>query len=265
MTMEPFFEELKRAREARKISLSDIADVTLINIRFLEAIEQGNTAMLPEAYMRAFIREYATVVGLDPDDVIRRYEQRSASRPVQKEAPQAEAPAEKAAEPLPAVARPGHRFLKPGIVGGAALGVAMATLVIILWNLTGNKPSAPTQEIPFQSVITENTQRLTPPPPSQSVAETAPEIRPPADSMILHAQTTDSVWVRITLDQQQPQEYLFRPGARTLWKARDRFRLTIGNAGAIEFALNQKKLGALGARGAVIRDVDLTREMLTSR
>ena len=54
--MNVFFQELKRAREAKRLSLADIADRTLINIRHLEAIERGDTSILPETYVRAFIR-----------------------------------------------------------------------------------------------------------------------------------------------------------------------------------------------------------------
>ena len=41
--MNIFFQELKRAREEKRVSLADIADRTLINIRHLEAIERGTT------------------------------------------------------------------------------------------------------------------------------------------------------------------------------------------------------------------------------
>ena len=65
---------LKQAREAKNLSLADVSDTTFISIRFLEAIEAGKTDILPQAYVRAFIREYATVVGLDAAEVMRRYD-----------------------------------------------------------------------------------------------------------------------------------------------------------------------------------------------
>ena len=54
--MKTFFAELRKAREGKKMSLADISDATLINAKYLEAIEQGNTSILPQAYVRAFIR-----------------------------------------------------------------------------------------------------------------------------------------------------------------------------------------------------------------
>jgi len=73
--------DLRRAREARHLTLSDVAESTLINIRFLEAIESGDYSVMPETYMRAFIREYAVTVGLDPVDMMRRYDQLKNDRP----------------------------------------------------------------------------------------------------------------------------------------------------------------------------------------
>ena len=72
--MDSVFTMLKQAREAKNLSLADIADTTFISVRFLEAIEAGKTDILPQAYVRAFIREYAAVVGLDPAEVMRRYD-----------------------------------------------------------------------------------------------------------------------------------------------------------------------------------------------
>lgn len=59
-------------------------------------------------------------------------------------------------------------------------------------------------------------------------------------------------------------DYLFSPGNRRQWRARDRFTITLGNAGGVGFHLNARDLGTLGKRGAVLRDVELTRDALTS-
>src|SRR5512133_799213 len=87
--MDSVFTLLKQAREAKNLSLTDVSDTTFISIRYLEAIESGKTDILPAAYVRAFIREYAAVVGLDPAEVMRRYDNPGA-------------PATPASEPRPA-------------------------------------------------------------------------------------------------------------------------------------------------------------------
>ena len=63
--------KLKEAREAKNISLDTLQETTKIQKRYLIAIEQGNLHILPgKFYARAFIKEYAVAVGLDPDEIL---------------------------------------------------------------------------------------------------------------------------------------------------------------------------------------------------
>ena len=59
--------DLKRIREARGISLRDIALQSKIGMRILEYIEEDRLPYLPApVYLRGFLQEYARAVGLDP-------------------------------------------------------------------------------------------------------------------------------------------------------------------------------------------------------
>jgi flagellar biosynthesis protein FlhG len=59
--------ELRRVREARGISLREIALVSKIGLRFLEYIEEDRHRLLPATvYLRGFLQEYARALGLDP-------------------------------------------------------------------------------------------------------------------------------------------------------------------------------------------------------
>ena len=65
---------LRRQREAREISLREIADSSKISLRYLEAFEQDRFDVLPAAvFTRGFLREYARFVGLDADEVVNHY------------------------------------------------------------------------------------------------------------------------------------------------------------------------------------------------
>ncbi len=72
--MIPLHEELKEIRLEKGVSLTDISDFTKIRVDLLEDMEQGRFDIAPVPYVRAFLREYAEVVGIDPDRVIARYE-----------------------------------------------------------------------------------------------------------------------------------------------------------------------------------------------
>ncbi|HLS09571.1 helix-turn-helix domain-containing protein [Lentibacillus sp.] len=67
-------ERLKEAREEKNLSLESLQETTKIQKRYLEAIEQGNFKILPGTfYARAFIKEYAAAVGLDPNELLEEY------------------------------------------------------------------------------------------------------------------------------------------------------------------------------------------------
>ncbi|HIW33237.1 MAG TPA: helix-turn-helix domain-containing protein [Candidatus Paenibacillus intestinavium] len=67
-------EVLKKARLEKGLSLDDLQEVTKIRKRYLEALESGDYNVLPgKFYIRAFIKNYADVVELDAEEVLKYY------------------------------------------------------------------------------------------------------------------------------------------------------------------------------------------------
>lgn len=65
---------LKEAREAKGLSLDELQSITKIQKRYLLGIEEGNYSAMPgKFYVRAFIKQYAEAVGLDPDQLFEQY------------------------------------------------------------------------------------------------------------------------------------------------------------------------------------------------
>ena len=69
-----FSEQLKSKRLAKKITLDQIHSKTRIDKKFLEALEEGNFSLMPEVYMKAFLKEYCNFIGLNTDEMISKYE-----------------------------------------------------------------------------------------------------------------------------------------------------------------------------------------------
>lgn len=62
---------LKEARLAKGYSLEDLQEITKIQKRYLIGIEEGNYSMMPGTfYVRAFIKQYAEAVDLDPEELL---------------------------------------------------------------------------------------------------------------------------------------------------------------------------------------------------
>lgn len=267
--MDTLIKELKAAREAKGIPLAQIADITRISEEYLQAIERGDLDVLPQVYVRAFLREYADVVGLSPDEVMRKYDAASSRHP-QKNAPPPEPrpPAASSAGPasLPASGSmaPPSRILTPSTARIALVVMVLAVLGVVAWNLANREGEPSTEEIPFQTVLKQEEQRLAPDQtPPKVVTPIAPrEAVAPGDSLTLRAAMTDSLWLWIQIDETPPREYLFGPGAKASWRGGTRFLLSLGNAGAAQFTLNEKTLGALGKPGAVVRNIEIGRPNL---
>jgi len=246
---------LRRARELRGMSLQDVADITLINVKYLQALEAGQFSVLPEPYVRAFLRGYATTVGLDPAEVMKEFDQGSAPPPP---APAADLPQPQ----LPSLNSPAAPE-SPGSRRTLLIAVTLVLgvlLLLALWTLRKGDEPVPVAERPFRDVVKEQELRVAPAAPA-----TPSRAAVPVDSLSLSAVITDTCWVSIAADSLPAHEYSFLPGHRAAWKARSFFTVTIGNAGGIAFTLNGTKLAPLGHRGAVVRNARIAPQILQGR
>ena len=67
--------DLRRERERRGIALRTISESTKVSLSLLEGLEADDISRWPGGiFRRAFVRSYAECVGLDADDVVRRFE-----------------------------------------------------------------------------------------------------------------------------------------------------------------------------------------------
>ncbi|MGH7208108.1 MAG: helix-turn-helix domain-containing protein [Nitrospiraceae bacterium] len=67
-------EYFKQVREAKGLTLEEVASKTRIHPEFLKALEEGNFAKLPDqVFAKGFVRAYARSLGMDEEDTIRRF------------------------------------------------------------------------------------------------------------------------------------------------------------------------------------------------
>jgi cytoskeleton protein RodZ len=115
---------LKRAREARGVSLRELATRTKISIGSLESMERNDFSRLPGGiFGRSFMRSYASEVGLDPDEIV-------GSFVAELERREREAAARVAA--LPEITPDDRRFLERQRRAVLALRVAVVVLIVVL-------------------------------------------------------------------------------------------------------------------------------------
>jgi cytoskeletal protein RodZ len=74
MTTSAFGEHLRRERELRGIPLEEVCASTRINMRFLEALENGDWSALPGGvFRRGFIRSVSRFLGLNEESMVAEY------------------------------------------------------------------------------------------------------------------------------------------------------------------------------------------------
>jgi transcriptional regulator with XRE-family HTH domain len=222
---------LQREREIRKISLKRVADHTRVREQFLKAIEEDQFHLLPSGtYVKGFLLAYARYIGLDPNDVLLRYENLLKGEPV------------------------GHIGILPERKSSKiswnrkhllAIGGAIAVSLIAVYSfLYLSKP--PVESIPAKP----ETKETLPPilPLKTPEIASSPEEKP----FSLQLKAVEKTWVRLQVDSQPEQEILFKPGESSLHQGLKQIRLIVGNAGGLDLIFNGKPLERFGKSGEVV-------------
>ena len=72
-----------------------------------------------------------------------------------------------------------------------------------------------------------------------------------SDSLSLELESKDASWIKILVDGTRTEEFTLFPNSHKEVKALKNFRMTIGNAGAIQLKLNNKPLNFSGSNHEV--------------
>jgi cytoskeletal protein RodZ len=110
---------LKSKREEQKVSLEDIARVTKITLTYLQYLERDELHRhLAPIFLNGYLRSYAKILHLDPDEVVSRHHSAMAS------------------ETTPAPISP-----KPDSIFTSYSRHAVNTFVDFIWTVLGASPS----------------------------------------------------------------------------------------------------------------------------
>ncbi len=132
-----FGARLREARERRGLSLRVIADATRISVRALEALERNDIRQLPGGiFSRAFVRAYATEVGLDPEQTVAEFITRFPDEIVTQGHPRTRADLD--------ALEAGHQPSRlPFLLIIVALLIAAAIAYVVVAGRTASRPVAP--------------------------------------------------------------------------------------------------------------------------
>jgi len=242
-------DEFRVAREARGLSLSDVAEQLHIRSTYLQAIEQEDWATIGAAvYVRGFLRTYARFLGVDPEHAIEAF---SRSQPAPPPTKQWGASAQPVGVPAP----PGRPSIWLWLSGVVAVGL-LGYVGYSYYELKTAAPSAPEATSVAAAVPVAAGSA------SAAPAATVPPTSPPTPAprwtgTALDVRLTQLSWLRVTVDGRVVFEGELPPGTRRDYTGKH-VRLLVGNAGGVEVSAPGEPTRILGSPGQVVeRDYTL--------
>lgn len=270
-TPQEFGEELRRERELRDVTCEQLAEVTKVSVRQIEALEAGRFEHLPSrVFARGFVLAIARHLGLDAERTAAAFnhihEGWSAER-------------EKTASA--SVSSTSHRIRlsrprKNVSLNTTALGVGVAlvlALVTFVAAVLKGRASEPEGSVARSEAAAEaatpvpDALRLPPaiasavvPVPSgqpliePAVARTPQPGAPAGTGRTLTLTFSDDCWTEVSVDGRVMAAELFRKGTTRRFEGGRTFVLTLGNAGGVAVDVDGAAIGAVGQLGQVVRN-----------
>ena len=280
-----FAEELKFIRESKEVSLQQIAGKTKIDIKFLNAIENANFDILPELYVKAFIKEYAQQIDLNPNETIRKFESARTGRSEQPEQvkavqtppaqtqPDKEAPTKKITEEINHVEQiapsiqtnekdaNGSKVNLNFVYGGIIVVLALALVYVIFIRESSHDV---VQETQIEKPVNQSNSRfeMQNHDTAQTKAPEEPQTVPgKPDSLRIRLQTSAKVWVKINADGKILHQQTVLPETNLNYTASKYFSVSVGNAGVVKLFFNSKPVPNIGNVGQ-IRNIYLSADTI---
>lgn len=275
---------LRQAREAKRLSLEDVERETRIRAYFLAALEEEDFSRLPgDVYTRGFLRNYASFLGLDPNEALQRYKALIAQPNNAEAGSTARLSLDEPVEvPLAEPARSSARLVSAIllVIALAAVGVWYFTTIgcdSLPSFLSGILPSAGAAPSPtIQAAVTTSTPEalgtapaessplpIPSPTPSPTASPTPTQTPTPTPKVYqgveVQVEIVATSWVQVTVDGVRVFVGTLEPGETRTWEGQESVALRVGNAGGVRVTVNGEPRGLLGELGEV-KDVEWVRQ-----
>ena len=234
--LKEFGSRLRQVREARFLSLEDVARNTLIPERLLKAIEEGDRAALPESvYIQGLLKQFGDHLGMDGTEM---------------------------AEDFPEDSN--FQFIKPSWGNFPRLRIRpihwyALYIAVVIGTVSSvsnymdhsqavvNKKQLEKQEAArYKQEDSQTEESSTKSQVSIKKTETVQD-----QAVTVDVTVKDQSWLRVVADGKTEFEGTVKEGKKHTWKANESITLLAGNAGGILVAYNQSKAKKLGRIGQI--------------
>lgn len=267
-----FGEELRRERELREVTREQLADVTKVSVRQIEALETGRFEQLPaRVFARGFVLALARHLGLDAERTAVAFnhvhEEWSSEREKSKASTSTAASSDRIR-----LSRPRRNVSLNTTALGVGVALVLAVLTGVAAILKGRTAppagDAVRSEAPAE-VATPVPEALRLPPSvaaaSVPVSSEMPLVEPaaakpgpqgaaPTGGRILTLTFSEDCWTEVSVDGRVVAAELYRKGTTRRFEGGRTFVLTLGNAGGVTVDVDGAAIGAVGHLGQVVKN-----------
>lgn len=237
---------LKKAREAKQLSIEEVSDRTRIPKKIISAIEEDRLNEISSVfYARGFVRSYAKFLGCEDEKAVKDY---LAGSEKKKEEPRLALDNESV---------PGDWFIKYkktiAIVLLAVFSVWVFGLGIVqLRKFTRNISAKYRNYAAKKKEIKKEAEPKTL--PEKEIKEAKPQPAAASEDKRIQAVELEitaqaNTWIQIESDNLLLFKGIFKKGSKDTWRAKKEIKLEIGNAGEVTLKFNGKDLGCPGKKG----------------
>lgn len=270
-TPQEFGEELRRERELRDVTREQLAEVTKVSLRQIEALEAGRFEQLPaRVFARGFVLSLARHLGLDAERTAAAFNHVHEEWSRERERSAAVSVASSSDRIRLSRPRKNVSINTTALGVGVALALAVLTgAAAILKGRIGERSGETARAAASAGVATPVPEALGLPPAIAAATVPLTAEKPLVESAAsrstipqaaaeegrtLTLTFSDDCWTEVSVDGRIVAAELFRKGTTRRFEGGRTFVLTLGNAGGVTVAVDGAALGAVGQLGQVVRN-----------
>lgn len=237
--MEKFIgDSLRKEREAKNLSLTDIAQDIKIREKYLQALEDENYEIFPaEVYLTGFLSTYTKYLGLDVDTILRQYRQ------IRKE--KEEKYLDKSKENLLKNNEREKRSFyqeKAIVILIVILGAIIFFLPFFLKRLKANRKTISEKGLYKEGFSLQR------------------KVKVP-EKIYLEIKGRKATWIRIMGDEKLIYEGLIKEDEVKVWEAKETFKVKIKDIYNIEVKFNGKPIDISSGQQGKVNEIVLKRRL----
>jgi cytoskeletal protein RodZ len=221
---------LAEARRQADLTVTQVSQRTCIRETIIRGIERGDySACGGDFYARGHIRSIARAVGVDPEPLVREYDQTH-------RAPEAISAAEVFEPATPIKIRERRR---PN--WSVAMAVALAAIVgFVIYHEVSSSGTQPSHNSPAASAAGVSHTSHPPATPTHRQSAT-PAAAPYANEVVISLKATQNCWVQLTTASgKQVYAGVVNAGSSMNWTEKQAVTLRLGNPGGVSLTVNGK-------------------------